>query len=319
MKYDSDNCYHTLFKRYEANPILSCQDWPYPVNSVFNPGAAMVNGRYLLLVRVEDRRGFSHLCAAHSANGVSDWEIDPQPTLASLSEKYPEETWGIEDPRITWLEDPGLWAIAYTAYSKAGPLVSLATTSDFVSFERLGPVMPPEDKDAALFPVKFKGRYAMLHRPVPGPSFGRHIWISFSPDLKHWGDHQVLIPARSGAWWDANKIGLSPPPLETSEGWLVMYHGVRETVGGCLYRLGLALLDKEDPTRVIRRSDQWIFGPEEVYEKNGDVGNVVFPCGWILQGDELRIYYGGGDSCVAVASASLRDILAFLKDCQIPL
>ena len=114
MKYDSDNCYHTLFKRYEANPILTCQDWPYPVNSVFNPGAAMVNGRYLLLVRVEDRRGFSHLCAAHSANGVSDWEIDPQPTLAPRSEKYPEETWGIEDPRITWLEDPG--TVGYRLY-----------------------------------------------------------------------------------------------------------------------------------------------------------------------------------------------------------
>jgi predicted GH43/DUF377 family glycosyl hydrolase len=131
--------------------------------------------------------------------------------------------------------------------------------------------------------------------------------------LKHWGDHQVLLPARRGGWWDANKIGLSPPPLETPDGWLILYHGVKETVGGSIYRLGLALLAREDPTRVLRRTDQWIFGPEEPYEKSGDVGNVAFPCGWILKGDELRLYYGGADSCVAVAMASLSDILDFLK------
>ena len=316
MRDAPDNCYCELFRRYEANPILTCRDWPYPVNSVFNPGATMVNGRYILLVRVEDRRGFSHLCAARSSNGLTDWEIDPRPTLAPQPERYPEETWGIEDPRVTWIEDLGIWVVAYTASSEVGPLVSLATTKDFVNFDRLGSVTPPEDKDAALFPVKFKGRYAMIHRPVPATrDVGRHIWVSFSPDLKHWGDHQVVLPARRGGWWDANKIGLSPPPLETSEGWLILYHGVKETVDGSIYRLGLALLDKEDPSRVLRRSDQWIFGPEEPYERSGDVGNVVFACGWILQGDELRLYYGGADSSVAVAMARLSDVVDFLKQC----
>ena len=316
MRYAPDNCYRELFKRHEANPLLTYRDWPYPVNTVFNPAATMVNGRYLLLVRVEDRRGFSHLAAARSADGLLDWEIDPLPTLSPWPERYPEETWGIEDPRLTWMEDLGLWVLAYTAYSEAGPLVSLATTKDFVNFQRLGPAMPPEDKDAALFPVRFKGRYAMLHRPVPAiGGVGKHIWISFSPDLKHWGDHQVLLPARRGGWWDANKIGVSPPPLETPEGWLILYHGVKETVGGSVYRLGLALLSREDPTRVLQRADQWIFGPKEPYETSGDVGNVVFPCGWILRGDELRLYYGGADSCVAVAMASLSDVLDFLKHC----
>ncbi|MBI4964077.1 MAG: glycosidase [Desulfomonile tiedjei] len=316
MRYATDNGYCELFRRYEANPILTYRDWPYQVNSVFNPGATMVNGRYLLLVRVEDRRGFSHLCVARSPNGLTDWEIDPRPTLVPQPEGYPEETWGIEDPRLTWIEDLGMWVVAYTAYSEVGPLVSLATTEDFVDFHRLGPVTPPEDKDAALFPVKFKGRYAMIHRPVTAfRDVGRHIWISFSPDLKHWGDHQVLLPARRGGWWDANKIGLSPPPLETSDGWLILYHGVRETVAGGIYRLGLALLDKEDPTHVLRRTDHWIFGPEEPFEKSGDVGNVVFACGWILQGDELRVYYGGADSCVAVATGSLKEVMDFLKQC----
>jgi predicted GH43/DUF377 family glycosyl hydrolase len=305
-----------LFNRHAANPILTRRDWPYPVNSVFNPGATMVDGQYLLLVRVEDRRGFSHLCAARSTNGITNWIIDRKPTLDPWPEKYPEEIWGIEDPRVTWINDLGLWAVAYTAYSTAGPLVSLATTQDFVNFERLGPVMPPEDKDAAIFPVKFKGRYAMLHRPVSTfPGAGAHIWISYSPDLKHWGDHQLVIPAKRGGWWDANKIGLSTPPLQTPEGWLILYHGVRQTVSGSIYRLGLALLDLDDPTRVLRRSDRWVFGPEASYEREGDVDGAVFPCGWIVQGDELRLYYGGADTCVALATGNLSDLLEFVKSC----
>ncbi len=167
----------------------------------------------------------------------------------------------MEDPRVTWVEDRGQWVIAYTAYSPSGPLVSLAETNDFVSFNRLGPVMPPEDKDAAVFPRRFGNRYAMIHRPVSAGSSGADIWLSFSPDLIHWGSHRVLFHARHGAWWDANKIGLSTPPLETPEGWLILYHGVRTTAGGCLYRLGLALLDLDDPCRVLRRSDEWVFAP----------------------------------------------------------
>jgi predicted GH43/DUF377 family glycosyl hydrolase len=316
MHHAPDNCFRELFTRHAANPILTYRHWPYPVNSVFNPGAAFVDSQYLLLVRVEDRRGFSHLCAARSSNGITDWVVDQRSTLEPWPEKYPEEIWGIEDSRITWMNELGTWAVAYTAYSAAGPLVSLATTSDFANFERLGPAMPPEDKDAAVFPVKFKGRYALLHRPVSTfPGAGAHIWISFSPDLRHWGDHTVVIPARRGGWWDANKIGLGPPPLQTPEGWLILYHGVRETVAGSIYRLGLALLDLDDPTRVLRRSDRWIFGPEARYEWDGDVGGAVFPCGWIVQGDEIRLYYGGADTCVAVAIGSLSDLLEFLKRC----
>jgi len=177
--------------------------------------------------------------------------------------------------------------------------------------------MPPEDKDAAVFPRKFGGRYAMIHRPVSTGSSGAHIWLSFSPDLMHWGDHHILLHARRGAWWDANKIGLSPPPLETPEGWLLLYHGVRNTAGGCLYRLGLALLDLEDPCHVLRRSDEWIFAPEAPYERQGDVNGVVFPCGWILNkaSGEIRLYYGGADTCVALATAQLSEILGYLRDC----
>ncbi len=141
-----------LFRRSEANPILTVADVPYPANSVFNPGAARVGDETILLVRVEDLRGISQLHVVRSADGVTGWTFDPEPLLRSDAENHPEEIWGCEDPRLTWLPEREEWAIAYTAYSRRGPLVSLAMTRDFRSVTRLGPVMPPEDKDAALFP-----------------------------------------------------------------------------------------------------------------------------------------------------------------------
>lgn len=309
-----------LFDRHPANPILTARDWPYPAHTVFNAGACQVGQETVLLVRVEDRRGHSHLTVARSNDGVSGWRIDPSPSFTPDPDHYAEETWGIEDPRVTWLADRGVWIVAYTAYSSSGPLVSLAETKDFRQFSRLGPVMPPEDKDAAVFPRRFGNRYAMIHRPVSAGSLGAHIWLSFSPDLRHWGDHQVLFHARRGAWWDANRIGLSPPPLETKEGWLILYHGVRVTAGGCLYRLGLALLDLADPGQVLRRSDEWVFAPETAYERQGDVNGVVFPCGWIA--DEarglVRLYYGGADTCLGLATARLADLLDYLRACPAP-
>jgi predicted GH43/DUF377 family glycosyl hydrolase len=309
-----------LFNRHPDNPILTAQDWPYPAHTVFNAGACQMGDETILLVRVEDRRGHSHLTVARSRDGFTNWQVDAEPTFTPSPEDFPEECWGVEDPRVTWVEDRNEWIIAYTAYSYGGPLVSLASTKDFVNFRRLGPVMPPDDKDAAVFPRKFNGRYAMIHRPYSSGDFGAHMWLSYSPDLKHWGDHHVLLYARRGAWWDANKIGLSPPPMETDEGWLLCYHGVRRTAGGCLYRLGLALLDIDDPSQVIRRSDDWVFAPEEQFEMQGDVNGVVFPCGWVLDkaSGEIRMYYGGADSCMAIATAQVSDLLDYLKKCPEP-
>ncbi len=312
--------HQTLFHRYAGNPILTAADWPYPAHTVFNAGACQIGDTTLLLVRVEDRRGHSHLTAARSLDGITNWQIDSLPTFSADPTNFAEEAWGVEDARVTWVPDRGEWVITYTAYSPIGPLVSLAVTHDFKTFNRLGPVMPPEDKDAAIFPRKFGDRYAMIHRPVSTGSSGAHIWMSFSPDLRHWGDHHVLLHARRGAWWDANRIGLSPTPLETPEGWLLLYHGVRHTPGGCLYRLGLALLDLENPWRVLRRSDEWVFAPEMSYERQGDVNGVVFPCGWIL--DEatgtIRMYYGAADSCLALATAQLSEVMDYLRTCPVP-
>lgn len=300
-----------LFSRSDANPILTAADVPYPANSVFNPGAARVGDETILLVRVEDLRGISQLHVARSADGVTDWRFDPEPLLRSDVDRDPEETWGCEDPRLTWLPEREEWAIVYTAYSRRGPLVALAMSRDFMSAQRIGPALPPENKDAALFPRRFDGRWAMIHRPSPLVG-GAHIWLSFSPDLRHWGDHALLLEARDGAWWDAGKIGLGPPPLETAEGWLVLYHGVHATSDGPIYRAGLALLDLEDPRVALRRTDEWVFGPVAEYEVTGDVGRVVFPCGWVVDtdADMIQLYYGAADTVVATATARLSDVLA---------
>lgn len=302
-----------LLHRYRGNPILSATDWPSTVNAVFNPGAARLNGETVLLVRVEDRTGLSHLAVARSRDGLTGWTVDPEATFAPMLGSDAER-FGIEDPRITQCGED--YMVAYTGYSSAGPLVCLASTRDFVTFERLGTVMPPEDKDAALFPQQFDGRWALVHRPVStAPRHAAHLWLSWSPDLHHWGDHTMLLPAREGGWWDAHKVGLCPPPLLTERGWLLLYHGVRTTAAGAIYRLGLALLDAEHPERVLARSSEWIFGPEAEYERSGDVAGVVFPCGWTLadDGDTLLVYYGAADTTVCVATASLSALLTWLE------
>jgi predicted GH43/DUF377 family glycosyl hydrolase len=308
-----------LFLRHADNPIIRVGQLPYPANSVFNPGAGRVADDTVLLLRIEDLRGISHLLVARSRDGVSGWRFDPAPLLTPDPDLHPEEIWGCEDPRLTWLPERAEWAIAYTAYSRRGPLVSLATSVDFTEVRRLGPVMPPEDKDAALFPRRIDGRWAMIHRPSPLRG-GAHMWISFSPDLRHWGDHSLLLEARDGAWWDAGKIGLGPPPLETPDGWLICYHGVHATTSGPIYRVGLALLDLEDPRIVLRRTDEWVLGPSAPYERGGDVNKVVFPSGWVLddQSGMLSLYYGAGDSVVALATARLTDILEYLRTVTLP-
>ncbi len=303
----------SLFRRHAGNPILTAAVWPYPAHTVFNPGATrLTDGTTLLLCRVEDRRGHSHFCAARSENGVDDWHIDSLPTLSPDPGAHPEELWGIEDPRITFVPELAKYAIAYTAFTRDGPGVALALTTDFRHFERCGLVMQPDDKDAALLPRKIGGKFAMIHRPV-NDAVG-HIWISYSPDLRNWGNHKMMLASRKGSWWDANKIGLSPPLIETERGWLMIYHGVRRTAAGVLYRLGLALFDLEDPERCLLRGDSWVFGPEESYECYGDVGNVAFPCGTTVadDGDTLRMYYGAADTSIALATGSIRKILHWL-------
>lgn len=312
---------YDLFQRHAGNPILTTLHWPYPAHTVFNAGATKLpTGETLLLARVEDRMGFSHITKAVSKNGIDAWTVDAKPTFPPRPDLFPEEKWGVEDPRIVWIDELKEFVVTYTAFSADGPVVAIARTKDFVDFERVGKVTLPDDKDASLFPRRINGKFAMLHRPVRATmGDGKaNIMISYSPDLelKAWGESQLFLEAREGGWWDAQKIGLSMPPLETPEGWLVFYHGVRRNISGGLYRLGVSLHDLEDPTKVIRRGSEWIFGPHTYYEMAGDVGMVVFPCGYTVEddGDTLRMYYGAADTSVALATGSISGILQWLKD-----
>jgi len=304
---------YDLFKRYGGNPILTPQQWPYPANAVFNAAAAKLNTETLLLIRVEDMRGFSHLTVARSADGFTNWQIDARPTLKA-DESSLEEKWGLEDPRIVWLEEQKQYAVTYVSFSEGGPVVSLAITKNFKTFARLGALLPPEDKDACLFPRRFDGRFALIHRPIVRGE--AHIWLSFSPDLKHWGDHKLLIMTRAG-YWDCHRVGLACQPIEIPQGWLVFYHGVRTTAAGQIYRLGVTLLDLKAPWKLLRRSDEWVLGPQAQYERVGDVSDVVFPTGAVVQkeSDELRLYYGAADCTVAVATAKLSDVIDYIMTC----
>jgi predicted GH43/DUF377 family glycosyl hydrolase len=300
-----------LFERHPRNPILTAADWPYPVNGVFNPAAADVAGETVLLARVEDLRGISHLTVARSANGVDGWKVDPEPLLAP-DEETPSEQWGFEDARVVWVDELERWVITCTAYGPAGPAVFLATTEDFTTVERYGVVRHPEDKNAALLPHRIDGRWVLLHRPKTEYGGGHgEILLSRSDDLVSWSAPEQVLQPRAGAWWDSLRIGIGPPPIRTDHGWLLIYHGVKETIAGDIYRVGLVLLDLEEPTQVIRRLPVWILGPLEPYERIGDVPNVVFPCGLLHDrvSDEVRLYYGAADSSICLATSRLADLL----------
>jgi predicted GH43/DUF377 family glycosyl hydrolase len=195
-----------LFTRSPANPLLTAADWPYPVNAVFNPAATVADGETVLLCRVEDRRGISHLTVARSADGVSGWRIDDRPLIAGDPDD-PISMWGAEDPRITRMDELDAWLIAYTAYGPKGPCVALAATTDFVKTRSLGVALPPEDKNACLLPRRVNGHYLLFHRPVSSTSGSADIWLSRSTDLRAWTGAQPVLASRAGPWW----TGWAPP------------------------------------------------------------------------------------------------------------
>ena len=308
MHFDAE-----LFHREATNPMLTAGDWPYPINSVFNPGACLHNGDTVLLCRIEDRRGISHLTVARSKDGRTNWVVDAKPLIADDPTDQ-HSCWGVEDPRVTYIDELGGYVIAYTAYGPGGPCVALARTEDFQTVEPLGVVMPPEDKNASLLPRKIDGHYVLFHRPVSVLSARADVWLSKSVDLQAWTTPEPVMQSRSGPWWDATRIGMGPPPIETPHGWLCVYHGVKQMVATSLYRVGLIMLDLDDPTKIIRRTPSWVLGPDADYERVGDVPNVVFPTGLVHDEarDELRLYYGAADLCVAMASARFSEVVDYL-------
>jgi len=304
---------HELFKRYDGNPILTPQDWPYPANAVLNPGAIRLSNETILLVRVEDVHRCSHFTVARSADGLTNWRIDPGPTVEPDT-RSSEERHGLADPRIVWVVEQKTYFVTYTSYTNDGCAVSLAITRNFKTFARLGVIAPPESKDACIFPRRFKARFTLIYQSNVYGEIAIHV--VFSPDLKHWGDHRPLIRKRPGHW-DCHKVGLACPPIEIKKGWILFYYGVEYTSGGTVCRVGVALLDLDSPWRVLRRCNEWVFEPSETYEHVGDVGGVVFPTGAVVnkEEDRLTLYYGAANSTVAVAEANFSDVIGYVLSC----
>ncbi len=296
------------FERFPRNPILTREDIPYPCNAVFNAAACRYEGQYVLLLRVEDLKGHSHFTLARSMDGIH-FEVDPEPWITPATDPPFEiyERYGVEDPRITRIGDD--YYITYTAYGPHGPRVAIGVTRDFRGFKRICLATEVDNKDAVLFPEKIDGRYVLINRPGGMGGTRGSIWISYSPDLIYWGRSRVLFSPGPG--WGNHKLGASTPPVKTDEGWLVLYHGIRETAGGRLYRIGVMLLDLKNPELIVGVCPHFIFGPEEPYERTGDVPNVVFPCGWVAEPDgTVKVYYGAADTCIGLAEAHLADLIS---------
>lgn len=242
----------------------------------------------------------SHLRLARSRDGIH-FKVDERPALP-FQGRY--ERWGMEDPRITCMEEEGRYCITYTAVSDLGAMPALLITGDFAEYERVGAIFPPENKDVTIFPRKIGGLYYACHRPVPYEIGTPDIWIASSPDLIHWGEHRHVCGVNEEGW-ENGRIGSGAPPIYTDRGWLHIYHGADANNRYCL---GAMLTDLSDPGKIIARSPRPVLEPEEAYEREGFFGEVVFACGCIQNGSALCVYYGAADDKIARAEVTLEEI-----------
>lgn len=221
------------------------------------------------------------------------------------------EAFGVEDLRITPIE--GEYLLTYSAYSRYGVRIALARTKDFTSIERVALITQADLRNVVIFPEKIGGRYVRLDRPH-SEIMPWSIWISYSPDLVHWGDSRMLIKPEQ-YHWDEMKVGPGAPPFKTDSGWLSIYHGVFKTMSGVVYRLGVALHDLEDPAKLIGVADRWILQPEDPWEISGYVPNVVFTCGAVPEDDgTVKIYWGGADTVMCVGTAIIAELVQLCLD-----
>ncbi|MEN6333256.1 MAG: glycoside hydrolase family 130 protein, partial [Phycisphaerales bacterium] len=255
-----------------------------PLNDFSDPRLILRPGQTYLT-------SISHLRVARSHDGIR-FVVEGTPALQAATEY---ETFGIEDPRVTTID--GVHYVAYVGVSPVGVTTCLASTRDFESFDRLGVIFHPDNKDVTLFPATVAGRYYALHRPHSSLFLRNDIWLAESPDLLCWGNHRHLVGTRDGMW-DETRIGAGAAPFRIDEGWVEVYHGADRDHRYCL---GALLLDPEQPWRVLARSRTPLFAPEADYERGGFFGNVVFTCGLLFEDETLKIYYGAADTSICYA------------------
>ncbi len=292
-----------VIRRCPSNPLISLGDLPFRSSDIWNAGVVRFGEQYLLLMTVEMLEGRYSIYRADSNDGLH-FTVDAEPFM-SPADSGPNQMYenvGIRDPRITLIDD--WFYISYVADGDHGLRLGLIRTKDFRTVERIAYISQVDVKNGVLFPSKVGGKYLLLKRPDAGSS----IWLSYSDDLVFWGGSTVVMTPR-GRYWDSNRIGAAAPPIKIDEGWLLIYYGEKHTSAGPLVRLGAAILDYENPSRVIARSNIPILSPREKYERVGDVPNVVFSCGALLEDGQINLYYGASDSCICRGSAPLKEIL----------
>jgi beta-1,4-mannooligosaccharide/beta-1,4-mannosyl-N-acetylglucosamine phosphorylase len=298
--------------RYSHNPIVNHDAIPSS-NSIFNSAVAPYGDGFAGVFRCDSKTRQMQLHAGRSQDGIH-WDIEHERITFLAHDEQAREINGFEyayDPRVIWLEDRYYvtWCNGYH-----GPTIGVGYTTDFESFYQMENAFLPFNRNGVLFPRKINGKYAMLSRPSDNghTPFG-DIYYSESPDMQHWGRHRHVMGTTRG--WEATKIGAGPIPIETEEGWLLIYHGVLTSCNGFVYSFGAALLDLEKPWQVLHRGEPYLLAPQASYERTGDVPNVAFPCAALV--DEatgrVAIYYGGADTVICLAFGYVHELVAFVK------
>ena len=295
--------------RYSHNPIIPGDLLPTS-NSIFNSAVVPFQGAFAGIFRCDNRRRDMNIHAGRSQDGIT-WQINPQPI--QFQGQDPEVT-RLEyryDPRVCWIDDRFIvtWCNGYH-----GPTIGIGYTYDFETFTQVENAFLPYNRNGVMFPRKIHGKYAMLSRPSDrGHTPFGDMFYSESPDLEYWGRHRFVMQPKGG--WQSTKVGAGPIPLETSQGWLLFYHGVLTSCNGFEYSFGASLLDLDEPWKVLYRTGPYLLGPHEVYERVGDTPNVVFPCAALVDAPtgRIAIYYGGADTVICLAFAYVDEVIDFIK------
>jgi predicted GH43/DUF377 family glycosyl hydrolase len=294
-----------IVHRWEGNPLIVLEDLDFMCSDIWSAGVASHEGDLILLVTIEHLAGHQsiHLARADEKGKV---HVEETPFLEACRDDSGcsvHETSGVMDPKVVFLE--GTYYIMYLANGRYGTRLGLATTKDFKTVDSRTHISEPDTKAGSLFPERIKGKYARLERPRSGGS----IWITYSEDLIHWGGSELVMRPRGG-FWDSSRIGAGAPPIRIDEGWLLIYYGVKKTSAGPLFRLGAAILDDAEPTRIVGRSNIPILSPRENYERVGNLSNMIFSSGALIgDGGEVQIFYSGADSCICLGTTSVSEIV----------
>ena len=297
--------------RYSGNPVIGrnpCKG----VARIFNSAVAPFEGGFVAVLRGEQLDGVPHIYMGRSGDGIH-WDIESEKIAFVNESGEPFMPRYAYDPRLVKVEEDYyiLWCTDFY-----GASIGMAKTRDFKTFVRLENPFIPFNRNAVLFPRKIGGMYKLLSRPSDSghTPFG-DIFISESPDMVYWGRHRHVM-GRGSAWWESVKIGGGAAPIETSEGWLVFYHGVAGTCNGFVYSIGGAILDIDEPSRVKYRCRDFLLTPEEPYEERGFVPNVCFPCATLQDADtgRIAIYYGAADTYVGLAFTYVDEVVAYIKE-----